>query len=133
MFNLIHVISKNFKALNGRTPLHFAAENGHEEIFNMIMPTKIEEIFTTFPSHHSALIIMDQYKNPKDEKGITPLHLATLNGYEKICKSILDVVQEKNPRNLKNETPLDLALQAGHQNIHNMRQTFIEASEVFDF
>ena len=68
--------------MNGRTPLHFAAENGQEEIFNMIIPTKVEKIFTTFPSHQSALIIMDQYKNPKDEKGITPLHLGALNGYE---------------------------------------------------
>ena len=133
MVNLIHIISKNFKALNGRTPLHFAAENGHEEIFNMIMPIKMEEIFTTFPSHQSALIIMDQYKNPMDEKGISPLHFAALNGHEQISKSILDVVQEKNPRNLKNETPLDLAVQAGHQSIHNMIQTFIEASEVLEF
>ena len=43
------------------------------------------------------------------------------------------MVQEKNPRNLKNETPLDLAVQAGHQSIHNMIQTFIEASEVLEF
>ena len=67
-----------------------------------------------------APIILDQYKNPVDENGTTPFHLAAENGHYNICKSILDEVYHKNPKNLSEKTPLLMAEKAGHHKICDM-------------
>ena len=67
-----------------------------------------------------APIILDQYKNPVDENGNTPLHLAAENGHYNICKGILDEVCHKNPKNLSENTPLHMAQKAGHHEICDM-------------
>ena len=54
-------------------------------------------------------------KNPEDNEGITPLHLAVENGRHGVCRLILKNVEEKHPENIYGKTPLDLA--DGHKNI----------------
>ena len=63
--------------ITGWTPIHQAAENGHEQVCKLIMD-KIKD------------------KNPADLKGRTPLHIAAKNGYLPVCELILDELEDKN-------------------------------------
>jgi ankyrin repeat protein len=75
---------------------HFAAEFGHLDFCKLI----IESI---------------DDKNPKDNKGKTPLHRAARHGYLDICKLIIENVQEKNPGlEFSKYTPLHMAAEKGH-------------------
>ena len=47
-------------------------------------------------------------KNPKDHRGMTPLHLAALNKHENIVTILLQFAEEKNPKDIKGWTPLRL-------------------------
>ena len=44
-------------------------------------------------------------KNPRDQNGRTPLHLAAENGHLAICQLILENVQDKNPKDRWGCTP----------------------------
>ena len=59
-------------------------------------------------------------KNPKDQKGTTPLHWAAANGHGKICEMILDEIVDKNPKDQEEITPLHLAVKNGHTDISNL-------------
>ena len=48
-------------------------------------------------------------KNPKDNNGNTPLHLAAQNGQFALCELILKNADEKNPKSNYGKTPLDSA------------------------
>ena len=67
----------SFIIITGWTPIHQAAENGHEQVCKLIMD-KIKD------------------KNPADLKGRTPLHIAAKNGYLAVCELILDELEDKN-------------------------------------
>ena len=54
-------------------------------------------------------------KNPKDNSGTTPLHLAAENGRVGLYQLILKHAEEKNPRDIHGRTPIDLS--DGHKNI----------------
>lgn len=68
---------KTISIFAGWTPIHQAAENGHEQVCKLIMD-KIKD------------------KNPADLKGRTPLHIAAKNGYLAVCELILDELEDKN-------------------------------------
>ena len=68
---------KTISIIAGWTPIHQAAENGHEQVCKLIMD-KIKD------------------KNPADLKGRTPLHIAAKNGYLAVCELILDELEDKN-------------------------------------
>ena len=80
---------------NKFTPIHFAAQAGHVEVYE----------FLTENVHD---------KNPTTDRRLSPLHLAAKNGnllmYQSICENALDI----NPTMDKNITPLHLAAQFGH-------------------
>ena len=59
-------------------------------------------------------------KNPKDDIGVTPLHIAAKNGNEDIAHIIIDIVDEKNPKDDNGLTPLDEAYKNGHEEIVKM-------------
>ena len=86
------VAEKNPKDPCGRTPLHYAACNGHLSIVKVIL----QYLSTT-------------EKNPADGQGDTPLHKAARNGHTDVCKLIIGIINDKNPRNFWRETPKDLA------------------------
>ena len=88
----------------GDTPLHIAAEKGHFEICQLIIPYL-------------------RNKNPPRSYsyGRTPLHLAAINGHFDVFKLFFENINEKNPKNQfwLGETPLHLAAEKGHFNIFN--------------
>ena len=70
------------------------------------------------------LNIKNQDKNPKCNRGMTPLHFAVQKGYVGVVRLILTSkdVLVKNPQNEEGKTPLDFA--DGHRTIHRLFQQF---------
>ena len=90
----------------GRTPLHYAANNGNFRLCKLIIEGTSN-------------------KNPASIKewgwrqsGHTPLHYAALKGHLEVCKLILDHITDKNPANMgpigEEETPYHYAAKRGH-------------------
>ena len=52
-------------------------------------------------------------KNPEDDKGVTPLHLAARCGKENVCKFLMDNLVDKNPKANNGITPLHEAASYG--------------------
>ena len=50
-----------------------------------------------------------QDKNPGNNIGLTPLHIAAAKGYIGICKYIVEFLDDVNPRSNNGHTPLGLA------------------------
>ena len=86
---------KNPRGVNGNTPFHLAAKNGHVEICRVIMnfvddATPINNDMKT-PFHYAAenghlpmcqlLVQCTKYNSTQDKKGFTPLQLAIKNNH----------------------------------------------------
>ena len=56
-------------------------------------------------------------KNPKNNVGSTPLHLAAQSGHLDICKIIIDNIDDVSPEDNNGRTPLYIAAQNGHLGI----------------
>ena len=56
---------------HGKAALHLAAENGHEEVANL-------------------LLMKRAFVNAKSKLGLTPLHLAAQNGYNTLVKLLIE-------------------------------------------
>lgn len=104
----------------GRTPLHFAAQQGFVKIVEFL------------------LLAIDSGKNPADENGITPLHLAARFGQHKIVQMFLerpDVLQ-KNPTSgsiWNGATPLHFACQSKNGTFTlKMLSFYLPKSSFFD-
>ena len=54
-------------------------------------------------------------KNPANEYGVTPLHIAAGKGHLRICKLIINNVENLNPYDDDGWTPLDAAICAGQE------------------
>ena len=72
-----NVWDKNPKDSYGRTPLHFAAANGHTYIWEMILAVAED-------------------KNPKNRYGFTPLHLAAKGDHKDIVEILASKIKNKN-------------------------------------
>lgn len=81
---------------NGKTSLHFAVINGHQEMAEMLI-SKGADV------------------NAKDSDGNTPLHLAAAGGNPDMCKMLIERGAQINAKNLEGRTPLDLAAAGGHK------------------
>ena len=80
-----------------RSPLHYAASNGHYRVCKLI----IENISDKNPSSFKS-------------DSITPLHWAAFNGHVKICQLIMEHLADKNPANTSGEfTPFHFAAEKG--------------------
>ena len=64
-----HFENENPSNIEGLTPLHEAAINGHVKICKIIIDTLVN-------------------RNPPDDNGITPLYLASKNGHFEFCRLI---------------------------------------------
>ena len=56
-------------------------------------------------------------RNPRDNHGQTPLHLAAKNGHLKVCKAIIKEANDKNPKDNQGMTPFHFAALVGHEKI----------------
>ena len=101
-FDFVHAKIMNNIDLSGIGSLWVATKDGH---FDNLMSKVLDVV----------KYIMDQIeeKNPKDNKGKTPLHYAANYGYVTVFKYIVETVDEKNPTDNDGNTPLDLARHKG--------------------
>ena len=86
----------------GRTPLHFAAINGHFEVFKLIW------------KYHAEKKHKNKKKNPQDHMELTPLHFAAQMGHVEICKFIFTRLKCIGSTKRLGLTPLHFAAEHGH-------------------
>ena len=66
----------------------------------------------------SKLIIKNaEEKNPKNNFGNTPLHLAATHGHLEVSRLIMENITQFNPENNFGKTPFDFAFKNGHDKI----------------
>ena len=87
-------INVNARDKDGRTPLHYAARQGCDEVVNL-------------------LITRGANVNAKNKIGNTPLHLATQLGQGKAARLLIQEGAKVNARDQESRTPLHLAAQLG--------------------
>ena len=116
---------------NHRTPLVIAAVTGNTEIVTKVFKKEIFEIQDSVPFQYSAkygnlevcrfFINNIDDKNPKDDEGLTPLHIAAENGKFKVCQMILEAgIDNKNPKtseSISGVTPLHGAAENNHLSV----------------
>jgi hypothetical protein len=81
---------------DGCTPLHYAAQNGHELIVGLLL-------------ERNANV------NVASTKGNTPLTLAALKGHKEVVESLLTAGADMHARNKDGWTPLHYAAHDGHK------------------
>jgi ankyrin repeat protein len=86
------------KGVKGFTPLHFACQNGHEEIVKILIDKGADV-------------------NQATEKGFTPFYIACQNGHEEIVKLLIDMGADVSQTTKDGCTPLYMACQNGHEEI----------------
>jgi hypothetical protein len=82
----------------GRTPLHWASNNGHEAIVSLLLENGADV-------------------NAQTKDGFTPLHYGSSNGHKTIVSLLLEYGADKNVRNSDGYTPLHNASRYGHEGI----------------
>ena len=100
-----------------RTPLYFAAENGHLAICKLIM-----EHINTNPRHTS---VEDEYKQ-------VTFQIAAEHGHLEVCQWIIEIIDDKNPPNINGTTPLHFAAEIGHLAICKLILEHIVAIKILE-
>ena len=89
----------------GRTAMHMAAANGHEEVIARLIAA-------------GASVVL------KNAEGNTPLHWACLNGHKTVVKTLMDKGASAAVVNNSGKTPVDEALSRGHDEIFELIRTY---------
>ncbi|XP_024880819.1 uncharacterized protein LOC112460398 isoform X1 [Temnothorax curvispinosus] len=114
----------NAKSFGGMTPLHAAVLNGCVDIIDLLIKSQAEIEANSYDG--IDLVIKDiTFKvtskvKAKFYSGMTPLHLATLNGREDIIGFLIKYRAKVNTRAFNGFTPLHTAVVEGHKGIVNL-------------
>jgi ankyrin repeat protein len=84
------------KSNTARTPLSYAAEEGHEAVVKLLLENPVD---------------MDS----KSNTGRTPLSYAAENGHEAVTKLLLENPVDMDSKSNTGRTPLSYATENGHQ------------------
>uniref|UniRef100_A0A8R1HXB3 ANK_REP_REGION domain-containing protein n=1 Tax=Caenorhabditis japonica TaxID=281687 RepID=A0A8R1HXB3_CAEJA len=136
-----HHVNKEFSTEYGFTPLHLAAQSGHDSLVRMLLNqgVQVDATSTTMnviPLHlaaqqgHIAVVGMllsrsTQQQHAKDWRGRTPLHLAAQNGHYEMVSLLIAQGSNINVMDQNGWTGLHFATRAGHLNVVKL---FIDSS-----
>ena len=126
-------MKKNPRDERGSTPINLAYEIGNFEICKLIIE-RIDNLDLPqltmgrtnllFQSATDGTLVVYKSivenlvdKNPSDDYGYTPFHLAACLGHFDLCEIIIEYIWNKNPCNIDAVTPLHEAARQGHLKI----------------
>ncbi|CAG9537301.1 unnamed protein product [Cercopithifilaria johnstoni] len=128
-----HHVVKEFASEYGFTPLHLAAQSGHDSLVRMLLNqgVQVDATSTTMsviPLHlaaqqgHIAVVGMllsrsTQQQHAKDWRGRTPLHLAAMNGHYEMVSLLIAQGSNINVMDQNGWTGMHYATQAGHLDV----------------
>ncbi|KAI1722541.1 ankyrin repeats (3 copies) domain-containing protein [Ditylenchus destructor] len=128
-----HFVVKEFSTEYGLTPLHLAAQSGHDGLVRMLINqgVSVETTSTTMnviPLHlaaqqgHIAVVGMllsrsTQQQHLKDWRGRTPLHLAAMNGRLDMVSLLIAQGSNINVMDQNGWTGMHYATKAGHTEV----------------
>ncbi|VDM47934.1 unnamed protein product [Toxocara canis] len=128
-----HHVVKEFATEYGFTPLHLAAQSGHDSLVRMLLNqgVQVDATSTTMsviPLHlaaqqgHIAVVGMllsrsTQQQHAKDWRGRTPLHLAAMNGHYEMVSLLIAQGSNINVMDQNGWTGMHYATKAGHINV----------------
>ena len=114
---------------HGVTAIHMAARAGHLEIVRFIIENLQDQNQSASPCRIDSvpqLTCGDHvHKNPRNADGVTPLHLAALNGHFETCAFIIKLVTNSNPKDKNGNTPLHGAAKRGHLQIYKLIMKYL--------
>lgn len=97
---------------NGKTPLHVAAERGHENVVNLLLFS--HQLPRSFPTDKQP---KPANPNIKDNDGKIPLHCAAAGGHNQIVVLLLSRSVDSNVQDNYGSTPLHYAVEGGHMEV----------------
>jgi hypothetical protein len=114
-----------------QTALHFAVENGHKDIAELLLVNKADVeakayggwtplLNAVFGGHKDVVELLLAHNadvNVKEDAGRTPLHVAAENGYTEIAELLLTNKAEVNAKNREGQSPLLVAAALGHKDL----------------
>ncbi|KAL6692003.1 hypothetical protein J3F84DRAFT_403077 [Trichoderma pleuroticola] len=103
-------IPKIYVQGTGRTPLSWAAKNGHATVVKLLLEQGAEI-------------------DSKDNEGQTPLSMAAENGHEIVARLLLEKGAKAESKDKRDRTPLSLATKNGHETVVKLLATKFTAVE----